>query len=59
MKSRLAYLLISIVISALLLSACAGRNQPGPDQTPEPAETAEPGQSGSLQKRRILPRTFS
>lgn len=45
MKSRLAYLLISIVISALLLSACAGRNQPGPDQTPEPAETAEPGQS--------------
>ena len=45
MKSRLAYLLISIVISALLLSACAGRNQPGTDQTPEPAETAEPGQS--------------
>lgn len=42
MKPRLAYVIMSVIILALLISGCAGNNQPQPEQTPEPAQPQQP-----------------
>lgn len=43
MKKRLLYMIISIAILALLITGCAGNNQPQqPAETPDPAQTQQP-----------------
>ena len=42
MKLRLPYVIISVVILALLFSACAGSNQRQPEVSPDPAQTQQP-----------------
>lgn len=42
MKLRLPYVIISLVILALVISGCAGNNQPQPGETPGPTQPQQP-----------------